>query len=472
VVVDRENSQVLSIRRGWKDGQDPRFRRNHVTHNPFLPGLGFYGWGYLHTLGGLNDAATGSLRALLDSAFLSNAQGGYTSRHNTMLGKGNLEIVPGEFVGVNATPEEIKNAFFPYPFKEPSGTLMRLLPYLDESGRRFASTTEAMVGEQSPGTPVGTTLALIKQGSTVITGVQRRLHTAFTEEMRNLADLCAEWLPANDMGMYPYNVAGQSRAVFVTDFDERIDVIPAADPEMSTEGARMAQAQGILQLATQFPQYHNLRAALERMYQAMKVTKYDTILQGESDPQPTDPVSEGVALLRGEPAKAFPDQDHVAHMAIHVELLKALDKETLKEMEPKIRAHLAEHMGLYYQQQMLQKSRVPMEMLGQPGVEQIMAQVKVNALLPFPDDAAEEIKDYSTLKKEMRRDIELQGKLERERLKAENLVDVQQQQQALGLAGQKLQNEETLRFAQMMHDLDVLKKQVEILQKRGGVNEV
>lgn len=453
VILDDESQEILSIRRAWKEGDPTKQRRRLITHYKFLRGLGFYGWGFLQTLGSLGDAATGALRNLLDSAYLSNAQGGFTSRHMNI--KTDIDVVPGTFKQLDVEPDKIKSAFFPFPFKEPSQTLYRLLEYLDSTSRRFASTTEAMVGENSPGTPVGTTMALIEQGSQILTGIQRRIHVAKAEELAIVADLCYEYLPP----VYPYDVAGQSRAIKQADFDGRIDVVPVNDPDATSTAQRVAQAQSLLQLAQASPDLYDRREVNLRMLRALKVPSPEALLVQEQEPQPMDPASEGAALLRNQPVRAFPQQDHVAHLAALVNFWGALDDETRKGIEPQYRALLQDHMAHYYMAQMQNQTGASPEQMADPRVVQMVAQVRPTMLLPFADDAAEqEALDEVTQREEHRKDIKVAGEMRRKDMMAQAELDRINATNATHLAYQE-------QMAQMQLEIQALRDELGVLQE-------
>lgn len=341
VTVDYDNQKVLSIRRNWKQGDIKKSRRVLYTHYKFLPGLGFYGYGFIHTIGGLGEAATGALRALLDAAGFANMKGGYRSRDAKISG-GAESPGMGEWPEVDASPEEMKSAFFPLPYDEPSQTLYHLLGYIDELGRRFANTTEAMVGEANNNGPVGTTLALIEQGSKVSSGIHLRLHQARAKEFKLMSELNAEYLPDE----YPYDVPGESRTVKSADFDAKVDVIPASDPNLVSSTQRIAMAQSTYQLAQENPDLYDKRAANKALLEAMRVPNIDELMPSDEDVPPMDPVSEMAAMLNGQPIQAFREQDHEAHIAVHDAIFSTLSKEQQEQLYPIHLAHLAEHKAL------------------------------------------------------------------------------------------------------------------------------
>lgn len=276
VTVDRDQQEVLRIQRNWRPNDPLKRKRLYFTHYRFTPGYGFYGYGLLHLIGGLTNSATGALRALMDSAQYANLQGGFKTMDSKIEG-GDTPIAPGEWREVRSSIEDLRNGFYAIPHKEPSKVLYELMGYLDERGQRFASTTENMVGEANNAAPVGTTLALIEQGSKVFTAIHKRLHEAHSREYKIVAELNYEYLP--DEG-YRY----ADRLISPQDFDERIDVVPVSDPNVISNTQRIVQAQAILDLSEKFPDVVNRRKAIENMLHAMRVPDVETFLTDTENP--------------------------------------------------------------------------------------------------------------------------------------------------------------------------------------------
>lgn len=357
ISVEKESQVVLAIRRNWKPDDPKRAKRSYFVHYKFLPGLGFYGHGFIHTIGGLGDAATGALRALLDAAQLSNMQGGFKSKDARVKDEGPLKA--GEWRDTDMTAEELSKAFFPLKYPEPSMALFQLLGALVETGQRFASTTEAMVGDADNKGPVGTTIALIEQGSKVFSAIHKRLHRAQGEEFGIVADLNFEILPVGQE--YPYQIAGAERHVIRDDFDGRVDWVPVSDPNIFSATQRIAQAQGVLQLSTSAPNLYNQREAHKRMLEAMKVDDYDgNLLIDPEKRERMDPMTENMALLHGKPIRAFPEQDHKAHMMVLMSWFEGLPKEGQKMLQAPVFAHYAEHMAFQYRNDMQQAMGIPL----------------------------------------------------------------------------------------------------------------
>jgi hypothetical protein len=346
ITVQRDTNEVLSIRRNWKEADTTFTKRVWFTHYKYLPGLGFYGFGLLHLIGSLAESTTGTLRALLDSAAFANMQGGFVSS-DAKLAPGEIHIAPGVWKQVNMTAEELKNAFYTPPFKEPSPALGKLFEVLIEAGRRFASTTEEMVGDAPNTGPVGTTIALIEQGSKVFSGVHRRLHVAQSEEFALRAQINYEFLP----NVYPYEVADANQKIFRSDYDGRIDVIPVSDPNIFSNSQRIAQGQALLEVSTQAPDLYDKRKVHERFLKAIKVPNFEELLKGDETKR-LDPVNENMAIMTGSGARAYPEQDHDAHIAVHNMFMEGLNEEALPLVAPVMQGHLAEHYALKYYNEM------------------------------------------------------------------------------------------------------------------------
>lgn len=275
VWVSRDDQAVLRIQRNYKPDDELKLALVNFAHYRFMPGLGFYGFGLLHLIGGMAQSATGTLQALMDSAAFSNMQGGYRTRDSRVPG-GDTAIAPGEWREVDCSAEELAKSFFPLPYKEPSDTLFELLGYLDERAQKFVGTTDVMTGDANPNAPVGTTLALIEQGGKSFSAVLRRLHMAHREEFRIVARLNSEYLPEDG---YPYYSKSGQKLIMAQDFDDRVDVIPVSDPNIISNSQRIVQAQAVVDLAEKHPDQINMQAALRRMLEAIRVTNIEELLK-------------------------------------------------------------------------------------------------------------------------------------------------------------------------------------------------
>lgn len=374
ITVDKDSQKVLAIRRNWREADELMKKRIWFVHYKFLPGLGFYGYGFLHILGSLSRAATGSIRALLDSAAFANMQGGFRSKDCKITAK-NHAIAPGEWQETQSTLEDLQKGFFRMPYHEPSRTLFMLLGTLDEIGRRVAGTTESLIGDAANTGPVGTTVALIEQGLKVFSGIHKRVHEAAGREYRMVAEIDRETMPE----VYPYAVPGAEQEVKREDFDERVDVIPVSDPNITSQTQRIARAQATLQLSQAAPDLYNRREAHKRMLSALREVDIENLLPDQSEIPRREPVAEGAAMMTGQPVMVFPDQDHVAHLAVHEQLLRTLPPMLTETVAPAIQAHMAEHYAHIYQQHMQQQmgQEIPPEM--DPDQENQAAQLAAHA---------------------------------------------------------------------------------------------
>jgi len=340
VTLEQGTGKILSIYRNYLPS-DPMFmRQKYFVHYKFLPGLGFYGFGLVHMLGGLTRTATAALRALLDAGTLSNLPAGFKSR-GLRVRDDEEPLTPGEFRDVDAPGGDLRNALMPLPYKGPDGTLFQLLGYVVDAGRRFAAIADMKVGDGSQANPVGTTMALLEQGSKVMSGIHKRCHYAQKEEFQLLARLFSTALP----GEYPYEVSGGNRAVKTTDFDERVDVLPVSDPNIFSMSQRIMLAQTQLQLAQSNPEIHNLYEAYRRMYMALGVQQIENILPPPAGPQPMDPgVENSQALMLGQ-LTVFPDQDHIAHMEAHRAFMSSYLVRNNPQVLTVLQAHVIEHVS-------------------------------------------------------------------------------------------------------------------------------
>ena len=378
VTLDYDNQRIVSIRRNWNQDDETKKRRDWFVSYKFLPGLGFYGFGLYHMIGGLGKAATGSLRALLDSAAFANMQGGFKLRGR--VNGGDIQVNPGEFVDLDSTVDDVNKAIMPLPFKEPSSSLFSLLGYIVEAGQRFASTADLNVGDVNPNAPVGSTVALIEQGSKAFSAIHKRLHYAQGQEFKLLAELNAENLPDE----FSFSHAGASEIIYRSDFDDRIDVIPVSDPNIFSTAQRIAQAQAVLEMARSAPQLHDLYEAYKRMYEAIRIPNIDEILKKPEEAVQMDPIDENMSVMYGKPIRAFPEQDHDAHIAVHMQFLQdpsLAGNPGAKQMQPILIAHIAEHIALLYRQRMEASVNMPLPPL--PNFKEM--KIKFNDVDPDTD---------------------------------------------------------------------------------------
>ena len=341
VTLDEGSSKILSIRRNWREG-DEFFRKiPYFTHYKFLPGLGFYGFGLLHMIGGLGRSATSILRQLIDAGTLANLPAGFKAR-GIRIRDADEPLSPGEFRDIDVPGGVLSQSILPLPYKEPSQTLMQLLGFVVDAGRRFAAIADMQVGDGNQQAAVGTTVALLERGSKVMSAVHKRLHYAQKLEFQMLARVFAESLPP----MYPYNVWGAESLIKQADFDDRVDIMPVSDPNIFSMSQRLALAQTQLQLAQSNPQMHNLYEAYRRIYEAIGVPNIEGVLPTPTPPQPMDPAIENARSLIQETLQAFPQQDHDAHIMAHLVFMKTPVVMATPPTFGLLQAHLCEHIAL------------------------------------------------------------------------------------------------------------------------------
>ena len=379
VTVDKGSSRILSIRRNFDEGTELAKKRQYFVHYKFMPGLGFYGFGIVHMIGGLGRAATSILRQLIDAGTLANLPGGFKAR-GIRVRNSDEPIRPGEFRDMDAPGGDIRNSIIPLPYKEPSATLATLLGSLIDGGRRFIMLADEKTSSMNQEAPVGTTVALLERGMKVMSAIHKRLHYAQRTEFKILARIFSDNLPQE----YPYEVAGAQRTVFAADFDDRVDIVPVSDPNIFSMAQRVTLAQTQLQLAQSAPQMHNMHAAYRRMYQALEVQNIEEVLPTPPQPQPVDPVTENARILMGELAQSFPDQDHDAHIEIHLAFMKAPLVATSPTAMGVFYAHLMEHIG--------QKARINVESQIVQAIEAAQARVeRGEAPQAMLDDAVRQV---------------------------------------------------------------------------------
>ena len=337
VTLDEGSGEILSIYRNYS-ADDPNYTRiEYFVHYKFLPGLGFYGFGLIHMIGGLSRAATIALRQLIDAGTLKNLPAGFKSR-GLRVRDDDQPIQPGEFRDVDAPGGNIRDQFFQLPFTEPSPTLFQLLGFVVQAGTRFAQITDLSVGNDTQNRAVGTTIALMERGSRVMTGVHKRCYYAMRLEFKILARLCGQYLPPE----YPYDVYGANRMIKQLDFDNRVDILPVADPNIMSMAQRVTLAQTQLQIAQSNPQLHNIYEAYRRVYEALGTKQIDTLMKpAPKPPQPMDPAKENARALQMQLLTAFEFQDHDAHIAAHTTFMAS----RMVQINPMVYANLQSHVS-------------------------------------------------------------------------------------------------------------------------------
>jgi hypothetical protein len=341
VTIEENSRQVLSIRRNYEVGDALRKKISYFVHFKFLPGLGFYGFGLIHMIGGLSRTATSALRSLLDAGTLSNLPAGFKQR-GIRIRDDAQSIQPGEFRDVDAPGGNIRDAFMTLPFKEPSPTLLQLMGVVVQAGQRFASIADMQVGEGNQQAAVGTTVALLERGSRTMSAIHKRLYVALKNEFKLLARVFKLYLPEE----YPYDVVGGERVIKQADFDDKVDILPVADPNIFSQTQRISIAQTELQLAQSNPQIHNLYAAYRNMYEAIGVKNIDLILKKPQPPQPKDPSLEHIDSLSSIPFQAFKGQDHRAHITAHMNFMSTNIAKNNPVINGSLQKNIFEHISL------------------------------------------------------------------------------------------------------------------------------
>ena len=346
VTIDANSSEVLSIRRNFVENDPLKNKIEYFVHFKFLPGLGFYGFGLTHMIGGLSKASTSILRQLIDAGTLANLPAGFKTR-GIRIRDEDTPIQPGEFRDVDAPGGSLRESIQPLPFKEPSGTLLNLLGILVDGGKKFASIAEINTGQGNPNAPVGTTLALLERSTKVLSAIHKRLHNSQKKEFKLLAQVFKEYLPPE----YPYAIAGGQANIKLNDFDERVDIFPVSNPDIFSQSQRIAMAQEMMQLVQSNPEVHGpsgIYESYKRMYAAIGVDNIDKILQPPppTDPKPTEAGFENNKLLLGQQAQAFGQQNHDAHIASHIALLQTPPVQMNAQVQALIHSHIMQHLQM------------------------------------------------------------------------------------------------------------------------------
>jgi hypothetical protein len=348
VTISQDNGQVLAVRRNYLEEDEQRKKIQYFVHYKFLPGFGFYGLGLIHTIGGLSRTATSSLRQLIDAGTLSNLPAGFKAR-GLRIRDDDEPLQPGEFRDVDAPGGAIRDSLMPLPFKGPDQTLFQLLGFVVQAGQRFATITDMKVGDGNQNAAVGTTIAMLEQGSRVMSAVHKRLHYAMRQEFKILARVMSETLPPE----YPYSIEGADQSVMATDFDDRVDVIPVSNPNAFSQSQRILLAQTKLQLATQAPEMHNMHEVFRDMYEALGVTDVDRLMKSvpDEDSIPLDPAQENINALDNIKLEAFPGQNHQAHIMAHLVFGASPMVGQLPPVALSMQKHIMEHVKIGAEEQ-------------------------------------------------------------------------------------------------------------------------
>tara|TARA_S200002703_G_scaffold42819_2_gene37225 strand:+ start:3846 stop:6353 length:2508 start_codon:yes stop_codon:yes gene_type:complete len=385
VTVLRSNNEILSIRRNWYEDDEQKTKRMHFVHYQYMPGLGFYGFGLIHLIGGIAKSATSLMRQLIDAGTLANLPGGLKSRGLRIKGD-DTPIMPGEFRDVDVPGGAIKDNITFLPYKEPSNVLHQMLGELVEEGRRFASLTDLKLADMKQDAPVGTTLALIERSMKVMTAIQARLHASMKREFVLISDL------VHDFGAdQNYEYESDDDVVKAEDFDGRLDIIPVSDPNASTMSQRIMQYQAALQLSQQAPQMYDLPELHRQMLDVLGIQDADSIIPLSEDATPRDPVSENMDVLNGKPLKAFSYQDHDSHIQIHMNAIQDPKIQQLVGQSPMagtiqaaMAAHIQEHLGYKYRREIEKELGVELPPENEPLPEDV--EVKLSRLVAEASD--------------------------------------------------------------------------------------
>ena len=341
ITVDETSGQVLAIRRNWNEDDKKCCRKEYFVHYMLIQGPGAYGLGFLHLIGGLTKVSTAALQQLIDAGTLANLPGGFKAKGARIMND-DVPIQPGEFRDMDAGGQELSASLLPLPYKEPSQTLFTLLGFTVQAGQRLAAIADLQVGDGNQQAAVGTTLAMLERGSTVMSGIHKRLHYAQKLEFQLLARVFGEYLPDD----YPYDVVGGSRRIKRKDFDGSIGVIPVADPNIFSMAQRITLAQTELQLAQSAPQMHDMYEAYRRMYEAIGVKDIDSLLMPQHQDRPKDPMEENSLSLDGMRLKAFAGQQHDAHIMNHLMFTMSPMIQGLPQTAINLMKHILEHIRL------------------------------------------------------------------------------------------------------------------------------
>ena len=463
VTIEEGSRKVLSIRRNFAPNDPKKNKIQYFVHFKFLPGLGFYGLGLIHMIGGLSRTATAALRQLLDAGTLSNLPAGFKQR-GVRVKDDAANIQPGEFKDVDTPGGNLKDAFVFLPYKEPSATLLQLMGIVVQAGQRFASIADMQVGDGNQQAAVGTTVALLERGSRVMSAIHKRLYVGLKQEFKLLAKIFGQSLPAE----YPYDVIGASRNIKQTDFDDRVDILPVADPNIFSMSQRVSLAQEQLRLAMSNPQMHNLYSAYRGMYEAIGVKDIDRILPPPPPNMPKDPALEHIDAMAQKPFQAFPGQDHRAHITAHLNFMASNFVRNNPSITAALEKNIMEHISLMAQEQVMLEFPQEMAMLPQmqqaavmnPQVQQQMQQItqklearKAILIADMTEEFMKEEKqitsqfDHDPLLKLKQREVDLKAMEAERKMKEDEArinLDKAKMVQAKDLTEQKLEQNEDL----------------------------
>jgi hypothetical protein len=474
VTLSEDNGQVLSIRRNYREDDKLRKKIQYFTHYKFLPGFGFYGLGLIHTIGGLSRTATSALRQLIDAGTLSNLPAGFKAR-GLRIRDDDDPLQPGEFRDVDAPGGAIRDSLMPLPFKGPDQTLFNLLGFVVQAGQRFATITDLKVGDGNQQAAVGTTIAMMEQGSRVMSAVHKRLHYAMRQEFKILARVMAESLPQE----YPYSVPGGDQTIMAADFDDRVDVIPVSNPNIFSQSQRIMLAQTKLQLASQAPELHNLHEVFRDMYEALGVTDVDRLMKAvpAQTPEPLDPAQENINALDMLPLKAFEGQNHQAHIMAHLVFGSSPMVGQMPPLAIALQKHVMEHIqiaareqaAVQYLQQVQQSGGRPADDDQMLQIEQLTAQLVAEGMQQVKDLSAQLSGAGAPDPLVQLKEQELQLKAQSDQ--ADNQIDqskVQLDQQSLQMRARQFEERLASQERQTAARIDSAMQRELVKQRNGG----
>ena len=439
ITIDKSSRTILSIRRNYYEDDKKKRKRQYFVHYRYLPGLGFYGTGLIHLIGGLAKSATSILRQLIDAGTLSNLPAGLKARGLRIKGD-DSPLMPGEFRDVDVPGGAIRDAITFIPYKEPSSVLYQLLGNIVDEGRRIGSVADIQVGDINAQAPVGTTLALMERSMKVMSGVQARLHAALKNELRLLSNVIRDYMGS----VYAYETEGDFDRT--KDFDDRVDVIPVSDPNAATMSQRVMQYQAALQLAQQAPQLYDMGKLHRQMLEVLGIQDAKEIIKLPDDIKPSDPVTENMAMLKQEPVKAFKYQDHEAHIKVH---MAAANDPKIKEIvgqspfagaiQAALSAHITEHVAFQYRKE----------------IEKNLGVAMPNEEKPLPEDTEEELSRITAQAAEKLLQQNTAEMQQQEALKQQQDPLTQIQQRELKIKEDELEHKKQMDLAKL--ELDALK---------------
>ena len=459
VTIDEQSGKILCIRRNYDEGDKTFKKKQYFVHYKFLPGLGFYGFGLIHLIGGLSRTATQALRQLIDAGTLSNLPAGFKAR-GLRIKDDDSPLQPGEFRDVDAPGGAIRDGLMPLPYKEPSQTLFQLLGFVVQAGQRFAQIADMQVGDGNQGAPVGTTIALLERGSRIMSSIHKRMYYSMQKEFKLLAKVIQSYLPEE----YPYQVVGGDRNIKQSDFDDRVDVIPVADPNIFSMSQRIQLAQTQLQLATSAPQLHDVKEAYIRMYEALGVNDIDKIMKLEK-PEPMSPTKENQKLIDSDKIEAYEGQNHDAHIQTHISFGMSPIVQLMPQIGIDLNKHILEHVSLKAKEMVASQVEQAEKQMGQTAQVEKLDDMKESEIAKLEAQFMQEVRQLQQqMSGEGQPDPVVQLKQQELQQRAMNdQAKLQYDQQRLGFEQQKLQQKDAIDNAR-------IDSQEDIAQLRANIN--